>query len=47
MEVIERKGNDIKTIIVEDVLKQGDRKKDHNIKLWLTPQEVKEILNAD
>ena len=47
METIEKKVKEIKTIVVEDVFKQGDRKKDHNIKLWLTPQEVKEILKAD
>ena len=47
MQAIESKVKEIKTLVVEDVLKQGDRKKDHNIKLWLTPQEVKEILEAD
>ena len=46
METIENKVKEIKPIIVEDVLRQGDRKKDHNIKLWLTQQEVKEILET-
>ena len=36
-----------RAIRVEDVLKQGDRKKDYNVKLWLTPQEVKEILKSE
>ena len=47
METINKKVKEIKTIVVEDVFRQGDRKKDHNIKLWLTPQEVKEILKVD
>ena len=47
METINKKVKEIKTIVVEDVFRQGDRKQDHNVKLWLTQQEVKEILKAD
>ena len=44
---MERKEKSQKKIIIEDIIEQGDRKRYHNLKIWLSQKWMKEILEIE